>query len=101
MKKKKYFRITLFEDATAYCKFTTVLAAKQNSLDNPASIQALFEVAKEQNDETNLIFEQIDNGFAIDVNLGDAIKPGLMIEEADVYELQDEEDIPANLFNIH
>lgn len=101
MKKKKHFRITLFADATAYCQDIVLIAAKQNSLDTPSSLQALFLAAKDECKELNLIFEPIDNGFVIDVNLGNEIRPGLMIEEADVYELQDEEDIPSHLFNIH
>lgn len=101
MKKKKHFRITLFADATAYCQDIVLIAAKQNSLDNPSSLQALFLAAKDECKELNLIFDLSDNLFVIDVNLGNAIKPGVMIEEADMYELQDEEDIPEGVFNIH
>lgn len=84
---KKYFKIQLFEDANSTCEQIALMAAKNNGGETNFSLEHLNQMALFMKaDPINTALA--DNRLYIDVKIGEAYKPGCVIEEVEIFELE-------------
>lgn len=97
---KTYFKIQLFDGANLVCEQIALMAAKNNSGETHLSLAHFEQMALFMKSEPPINTALADNKLYIDIKNEAGYVPGCIIEEVEIFELQQVDDIPESLYRI-